>query len=364
MAIIISPNMNLPIPVVGVEIGPQWASDINLCLGYNGSAIDGHDHSPGKGVLIKPNGMDINTNLSFQMNYATNMGAVSFFEQPASLPSTVLDSIYDVNGDLWFNNGTGTAVQITIGNSIVGTAGSISGLPSGTASASFAGGSFIWKSSTTTYANMLFGNAFFYNAAGNYVEVSAPVTIPINYELFLPNLPTAVTSFLNLDTSGNIGLWTTDGITTSIVSGQVVALSTGLTQGEHSWELNGRYAGLTYPLDNIDSIFFAPYNLTIQSVWIYNGDAGTGSATTYDLQVASPGGSFSSILSTLGSIDSTAAANIWTDSGAVVASQTGVIKPVLSTTAITAGQAIKFTLQSSMTGPATDARIRIFCTKT
>lgn len=128
---------------------------------------------------------------------------------------------------------------------------------------------------------------------------------------------------------------------------------------EHSWELNGNYPGLTFPLLNIDSVFLAQRNLTILAVWIYNGTAGGAGTTEYDLKVASPGGGFATILSTTGKITSAAAANIWTDSGAVVAPQTGVTKPVLSTTSITAGQAIKFDLLQSQTTTATDARIRI-----
>jgi hypothetical protein len=129
---------------------------------------------------------------------------------------------------------------------------------------------------------------------------------------------------------------------------------------EHFFELNGNYPSLSFPLLNIDAIFFAPYALTITSVWIYNGDAGASGTTEYDLKVASSGGAFSSILSTTGKITSAAAAGVWTDSGSVIAAQTGVTKPVISVANISAGQAIKWDLIQSMTGSATDARIRIF----
>ena len=38
-----SPNMNLPIPIVGQEVGPAWANDLNGCM----SIIDGHNHTVG-----------------------------------------------------------------------------------------------------------------------------------------------------------------------------------------------------------------------------------------------------------------------------------------------------------------------------
>jgi hypothetical protein len=40
--------MNLPVPIVSVDPGPDWATNINACM----AAIDGHDHSTGKGVPI------------------------------------------------------------------------------------------------------------------------------------------------------------------------------------------------------------------------------------------------------------------------------------------------------------------------
>jgi hypothetical protein len=172
-----------------------------------------------------------------------------------------------------------------------------------------------------------------------------------------------VTSELDVVEANSVG-------TAQLIDGGVTnaKLSTALQaalliQGEHSWELNGNYPSLSFPLIDIDSVFLAPYNLTIQSVWIWNQTAGSSGITEYDLKVASPGGTYSSILSTTGKITSTATSGIWTDSGSVVGPQTGVTKPVISTSAITAGQAIRFDLIQAMVG-ATDARIRLFYIKT
>ena len=43
-----SPFMGIPVPVVGVDPGPDWANNINAGLGI----IDAHDHSTGKGAPI------------------------------------------------------------------------------------------------------------------------------------------------------------------------------------------------------------------------------------------------------------------------------------------------------------------------
>ncbi len=61
---VISPNMTLPVPVVGTSLGSQYAYDVNNCMGL----IDSHDHSFGKGVQITPNGLNISTDLPINNN--------------------------------------------------------------------------------------------------------------------------------------------------------------------------------------------------------------------------------------------------------------------------------------------------------
>src|SRR5690606_24598892 len=101
------------------------------------------------------------------------------------------------------------------------------------------------------------------------------------------------------------------------------------------------------------------YPIKINKVHIYNGTAGSSGTTEFDIKVASPGGAFASIFSTVGSIDSTAASNIWTDSGSDVPAQTGVVKPVLNQTVFQAGQALRFDLTDIMVG-AVDCKIEVY----
>jgi hypothetical protein len=365
MATINTPNMNLPVPVVGEEIGPQWAEDINLCLGVSGNAIDGHNHSPGNGVLIQPNGLDISSDLTFQGNNATALRSTRFAPQLTNISGPAdIGALYEVGVDLWYNDGNGVQIRLTQSGGPVGATGNITGLVS-PASAVYdpISLSLIWQSGVNIPATMDAGSIIVRDLTSNTygITVQAP-TLTSNYSLTLPALP-GVQSFMTLDASGIISApWTVDNTTIKIVSNQLVVQPNALgIQEEHSWELNGNYPLLSYPLDNIDSIFFAPRNITIHSVWIYNGNAGTSGNTIYDLQQGTtPSGAFTSILSTKGVINSTALSTVWTDSGSVVAAQTGVTKPILGTTAINAGIGIKFTLLSSMTGTATDARIRIF----
>lgn len=110
---VISPNMNLPVPVVSVDPGPDWASNLNACL----SAIDSHDHSPGKGVLITPAGMFIDADLSINDFALTNVGVLQLSDLLATLPGALFaGAVYQVSGDLWYTNGAGFPVQLTQGN--------------------------------------------------------------------------------------------------------------------------------------------------------------------------------------------------------------------------------------------------------
>lgn len=363
MSYTLSPNMFLRIPTVGSDAGPDYANNLNFDLL---SIIDTHDHTSGKGVQITPAGLNINTDLNMNSHSLTDAAGILLVAQSVTPTS---NTIYEAGVDLYFVDGLGNNVRITQSGALAGTPGSISGLVA-PASASYVPGSqtFIFQSNTSIAANIDAASYLFRNISPNStfaITVAPPAALSSNYSLQLPTIPVAE-SFMSLDTSGIMQThWTVDNSTIKITGNQLVAQGQNIPNAsrEHNWELNGKYASLTFPLLNIDAVFFAPYNLVINSVWIYNGNAGSGGTTEYDLKVKNPGGSYASILSTTGKITSAAAADIYTDSGSVVTGQTGVTKPVITTANITAGQAIKFDLIQSMTGTPTDARIRIYWTQ-
>jgi len=94
----ISPNMSLIIPGVGNELGPTYASDINNSL----SIIDGHNHTPGNGVQIPPAGLNINSNLPFLGNSATQLLSANFNSQASALSG--LNFLSFVNGNLYVDH--------------------------------------------------------------------------------------------------------------------------------------------------------------------------------------------------------------------------------------------------------------------
>jgi len=118
-----TPNMLLSLPTVTVTVGPTWANQVNAAI----ESIDSHDHSSDKGVKITPSGLEINADLDISNQVFYNFKSVKFQEQVSTLSgSTYSNSIYSVNGNLYFTSGSGTAIQITDGGSIVSTPSSAS----------------------------------------------------------------------------------------------------------------------------------------------------------------------------------------------------------------------------------------------
>lgn len=117
--------MNLNLPEVLVDLGPEWAQEINTAF----EVIDEHDHSSGKGVSIKTSGIEINADLTFSNYSATNLNSAKFRNLSASLSGVSnSNSVYTSSGDLYFTNSSGVAIQITSGGSIVSTPAAVQSL--------------------------------------------------------------------------------------------------------------------------------------------------------------------------------------------------------------------------------------------
>jgi hypothetical protein len=341
-----TPFMNLtgPVPGPGGTPGPQWAQEVNADL----SIIDAHDHTPGNGVPLSIAAIDINQDVNFNEFNATNMGTLFFFNQPAALIG--LNGIYAVQGDLFFNDGFGNQIQITAGGGL--NASSIGGI----------GGDYVGSTASAFYTSILdtFG---FTSAPGvpakiqagdllitslnntNVVTLSNPNS-GSSYTLNLPDsLPVSGTSFMTVDSTGNIGdLWQLDNVTIQ-QSANVIAVRNG--ERSHHFAANGIYRVGT----NIDGMFVCPYNLTITNVVIYHLIAGSGGSTTYRLRVRTTlGGVITPIFSTDGVIASTAGSYVWMDSGSVIPVTAGITKPVLSAVNFNAGDSISFQIVTTQTG--------------
>lgn len=204
MSTTLSPNMNLPVPTVGVEPGPAWATDVNNCM----STIDSHDHSSGKGVIITPAGLNISSDLSFINNNAIMVRTVRYQPGPTLGAADLAASYVTANGDFWYVNSNGASVQITNGSSLAGASGTISGLTA-PASASYvsANSTFVWQSAANTAANLDAGSVILRNltASSHGTTLSAHSSLAADYTITFPAAVPGTTNFLTMDTSGNIG---------------------------------------------------------------------------------------------------------------------------------------------------------------
>lgn len=222
-----SPNMSLIIPGVGTEPGPDFAYEYNSNL----SLLDQHDHSPGAGIQISPAGIDINTSLPFNNNFATSAAGMTFQAQ-LSQPSAV-GTIYESGNDLYFVDGLGNNVRITASGAVAGTPGSISNLVS-PASASYVAVSstFVWQSNTSIAANMDFGSAILRNITPNStfgLTLQAPASLSSNYSITLPALP-ASQKIMTLDNSGIMSApYTVDNSTITIAANIIGIPASGIT---------------------------------------------------------------------------------------------------------------------------------------
>lgn len=223
--------MLLPVPVVGVDPGPDYANNINSCM----SLIDAHNHASGSGVQITPSGMNINSDLSLNGNNLILSRSVRFSPQSVALSgASDLGCLYEAGVDLYYNDGSGNQIRITQSGSVAGSSGTITGLPSGTASAAYSSGSqtFIFQSATNTAANLDGRSVILRNSSvsSSGLTLSAP-TLSGNYSLTLPAIP-GTTSIMALDTSGNITApYTVDNATLIISSNQLQVNSLGIQTG-------------------------------------------------------------------------------------------------------------------------------------
>jgi microcystin-dependent protein len=109
-----TPNMGLVLPIETVTPGPEWATDLNTAL----SVVDEHDHTPGKGVLVPIAGIDFNADVDVNAQIINNADSLYLNQKASVLPGTETGALSNVNGDAYWNDGSGNAIQITQGGTL------------------------------------------------------------------------------------------------------------------------------------------------------------------------------------------------------------------------------------------------------
>lgn len=200
-----SPQMQLPIPVVGIAGGPLWATLLDACL----TKLDGHDHTQGNGAPIPSAALNINADISMIGHNLTNIRTLRFAPQTTVADPSDLGALYEIGTDLYYTDGIGQQIRITQSGAVTGATGTITGLPSGTASASYSAinGTFVFESATSTAANLDAGALVLRNTSPNStfgLTLQPPAGLSSNYGITLPPIPAASNAIVVSDASGTL----------------------------------------------------------------------------------------------------------------------------------------------------------------
>ncbi len=216
--------MSLIVSTIGVDSGLLWEQNLNTDL----SILDGHNHSPGNGVPIGANGINLSTALPFNNNAATSLQACIFTNQ---LSLSTLNALYTINGELYFNDTTGV-VQLTLGGAVNATS---SGIVSGSATASFVSSVLVVNEASNTPANIQVGSVLIGNnlSASNFVTLSVPSPLAASYVLTLPTAENAVLGdWMTADTVGNFSWTGVDNSTLQYSSNVISVKPLGITAAQ------------------------------------------------------------------------------------------------------------------------------------
>lgn len=198
--------MNLDLPVPENTTGPAWAQQLNTQLE---TVVAPHDHTSGKGVQLTQDALAINGDLPLNGNDLTGVRTTRFNSLAAN-PIEVDDvnALCSVGGELTYIDGQGNVVPLTSNGAIdVGSVQGISGLAA-PASAGFAGGTFTFKDTATTYADMAHGPVVLYSgdeaSPTQAVTLKSPNALATGYNITFPTALPAATSFVTISNTGQL----------------------------------------------------------------------------------------------------------------------------------------------------------------
>jgi hypothetical protein len=210
--------MNITMPIPGVTLGPAWAQEINTIVE---TTIANHNHQPAQngGVKLTQDALNITADLSLQNHKLAAASSVGLQQLVADPVST--NSIYDKNGDLYWNNAAGSHVRLTIGNAInVSTTNGITGLAANLGIASFDGSAFSWqKNNGSNWAAMKNGSVYVYDEgavlASNAARVKRADTQAANTTFKLPSVDMTMPTALPINGTRNLVMTTSGVVSTS-----------------------------------------------------------------------------------------------------------------------------------------------------
>jgi len=202
--------------------GPAWATNIESDL----VLIDQHDHSLGKGVPIPVSSLNVNGDLSMSGFSVVNLLTTDYNSQPATLIAT--SAVYVVNGDLYYNNGSGIPIRITAGTAVnVAGVGGITGLAGTLAAVTYSDltKTFTFTQDANKTANIIAGTLTLSEPGvigPSLINLKSPIALAGSYDITLPTALPVTTKYLQIAPTGQlIAANEIDGVTLEEVGGLI-----------------------------------------------------------------------------------------------------------------------------------------------
>jgi hypothetical protein len=227
--------MNLTLPTPTVTVGPAYATQNNAAF----TAIDAHDHTAGKGVPVPSAGISLNADLPFNGYNATLLRTARLQSQSGALAAASdLGCLYNVNGNLYYNDGSGNQIQITTGGAVnVSSSGQITGMGGTSASVTYSSVSTKYTFWQATNISALIDSGAITIRPGTLsahgITLAPPGSLSSDYQLTLPSGLPASTKIMTCDSSGNVGVvYDVDNSTLQVSSNTLQVKSQGITANQ------------------------------------------------------------------------------------------------------------------------------------
>lgn len=250
---------------MGLALPSSSSASWNSPLNSNFSLLDLHDHSSGKGARIPTSGLNLNADLQFNDNRATELKAVKFND--ADSETSVQDySLYTSGGELYYKKASTAAVQITssgaLNASLAGGFGAgYTGVAIATYDATAGVAHYLFKSSvdnTTTIQNLarlIAGQVRAYGTTAGFIwdSTSASSNFRLGTAASGGNLIlssgahtytgafTTQANILEVSPGGNVGIGTEGGGTSAKLNVQRTS-GTNSRQQLQRWQVNASSA--------------------------------------------------------------------------------------------------------------------------
>ncbi len=187
--------LNITLPSSGQV---QWDSPLNEALQ---TLIDAVESS------VTVDGIDIQSSLDFQGNYAVNLKGLKFTTNTDDGSARQL--FWKTDGELYVRDGAGRSIQLTSSGSLnISLNGGIGGDYIGSSAQvvyGSSGATFTFTSSPGVYATMEHGDIKLHNGStSTYVDIKTSPVLGSTYNLTLPSAVGTANSVVTLDATGSM----------------------------------------------------------------------------------------------------------------------------------------------------------------